>query len=345
MSTVPESFDGMLAELADTAASSVSLPDISVVRRRARQRVTHRRLTASALAFALLCVAGAAGTAIDVHSRHSETVIPLSAPGLSSSAQATGSATGSPTGTGATAVPSSNATSAASARAEYAPYAGVWSEVATQNGTVIVFPDGVVALSQSGAFPMCYARLASGSAASPVSTGASNPSVFESTLPFIGNSCDSTSVTRDLVLDDKTGTLGLTLETPGQAKAGYSVAYARALGLSALLASGGGAMFKQLVGDWIAVKDPREFFNVGDNGRVAFVTDGATGGSPGGTGVIDAYYSVGARVLTNCSTTAQQDTATSPAIQGCGVLLLALGAKPGELTVYTGAGAEVFERG
>jgi hypothetical protein len=57
---MPESFDTMLAELADVAAAAIVPPSLAEVRRRARQRMLRRRVAASALALALVGVAGGA---------------------------------------------------------------------------------------------------------------------------------------------------------------------------------------------------------------------------------------------------------------------------------------------
>jgi hypothetical protein len=349
---VPESFDGMLEELADSAAASVTMPDVSEVRRRARQRTVHRRRTASALAFALLCVAGVAGATIDGRARRLETVTPLSAPGVGFSPLATSSALGT-----VTPAPSPGASTSADNPYD-ATYAGVWSTDSSQDSQgpfMIIFPDGAVGVGEKDGLPLCYGQLATPSSATPIagatfanSTASAGSGV--SMLVFAESGCASANATHELVFDD-TGsgsTLALTALAPTDAS-GYSTRYSRLLDLGD---AGDAAearqqvLLKTLVGDWTRVDSPSQLLRISADGAVAYTTAGTDSTAFNGTGEIDGYYGSSARVMTACPAAVEkmQQARGEGTGQICGLLLITPGTSSGEISVYTGVGLEVFSR-
>ena len=344
MRAVPESFDSMLEELADAAAASVPLPDLAAVRRRARQRTVHRRLTASALAFALLCVTGVAGAAIDGRFHRPEGVTELSAP-ASSSALGAGPRPG--TGTGAPA-PSPSASLAAGQA--YAGYSGIWSSGTTATNYLIVFPDGVVAVGEKNGFALCYGQAAAVSSAAAAANSAATAATVtgaKSTLPYTDYGCDAADVVQGLVLSTTGSSTTLADTYP---TASESIEYTRASGLAETASGVDAAMIKELTGTWTSDDGYKRVLRIEVNGVVTYTTGGSTTSANSGTGQIDAYYGSDARVLTGCTDAMlarlkQEGEAGAIGLkEGCGVLLIQLGPKAGQLSVYTGLGLEAFDR-
>jgi len=358
---MPESFDSMLAELADAAGGSVALPDLAAVRRRAGQRTVRRRMTASAIAFALLCVTGVAGAAIDGRFGRPSGVNTASAP--------SGSSAGA-TGTPGSATPSPSATaSSGAAEGTDGSFVGVWENSAARGGYLMVFPDGVVGLSETGGASLCYGRVSSGLTASqtaavkaqdaanstataPASTSTSVPSVSASNsivsptpssytfaLPFSAVECDGYGLSSGLALAKVNGESGLTLTLDSPSKAsttGYQASYARVLAISSGALSRA-TVLTQLVGDWTSISSAgKQTLRILKDGSVMYETAGGTIASTVDFGTIGAYYSVGARVLTGCTKT--------EALPYCGVLLIQPGASASEVTVYSGSGPATFTR-
>jgi hypothetical protein len=378
VSAVPESFDGMLEELADAAAAGVTMPDLADVRRRARQRTVHRRVTASALAFALVCVSGVAGAAIDGRLRPPGKVSAVSAPGVSVAPLGTGPAPGTPTPT-----PSASAGADSSF---YAAYAGLWAGK-PPGGYLVVFPDGVMGLSQGVGFPLCYAQALATSSASPVAnstatagadTGtvlggsaagsstastATAPTVdstsgadpITSALPFREVGCDGGAVVEGLALQPTSP--GKTIEVVGAASLeGKALGTSNVYGLAftidgAVSGNGQELMLKELVGDWMSIDGTSQTLNIGVDGSVTYTTAGtAMDGTDTGSGEIDDYYSFGARVLTDCSAgqladiRKQGEDLTNKADPICGLLVIETTATADQILVYTGTGQQTFQR-
>jgi hypothetical protein len=383
VSAVPESFDGMLEELADAAAAGVTMPDLADVRRRARQRTVHRRVTASALAFALLCVSGVAGAAIDGRLRPPGKVSAVSAPGVTVAPLGTGPAPGTPTPT-----PSASAGADSSFAAAYA---GVWAGK-PPDSFMVVFPDGVMGLSQGSGFPLCYGQaLATSSASSAANSAAdsaataarantgtilggsaagsapssaltaptvdstSGADTIGSTLPFKEVGCDGAGVVDGLAL--QTTSSGKTIELVGPASAkdkavGISNAYGLAFTIEAAVSGNSEEMMlKELIGQWTSIDGSSQVLNIGVDGSVTYTTVGtAADGTDTGSGAIDAYYSFGARVLTDCTASevaqiqkeGQGSTfKTNPA---CGLLVIETTSTTDQILVYTGTGQQTFQR-
>ena len=383
MSAVPESFDGMLEELADAAAAGVTMPDLADVRRRARQRTVHRRVTASALAFALLCVSGVAGAAIDGRLRPPGKVNAASAPGVTVAPLGTGSAAGTPTPTPSPSAGADNSNAAA--------YAGVWVGK-PPDSYLVVFPDGVMGLSQGSGFPLCYGQALAATSASSAASSAANsaqtaaranaetfiggsavgsspsstltaPTVASttgtdtigSTLPFKEIGCEGAGVVDGLAL--QTTSNGKTLELVGPASVkdkavGISNAYGLAFSIEgAVSGNSQELMLKELVGQWTSIDGSSQVLDIGVDGSVDYTTVGtAADGTDTGSGEIDAYYSFGARVLTDCTASEVaaiqkqgQDFAfkTNPA---CGLLVIETTSTSDQILVYTGTGQQTFQR-
>ena len=171
---MPESFDSMLAEMADAAAAGLAPPDPAAVRRRARQRTLRRRSTVSALVLALLCGSGAGYAVLHQRTGRTEDVVGAPVPSAGS-----GGASPGPTLAAAAASASAAAAAAASPSGSggsggqaYSAIAGVWSAEPNQDTYVLVFPDGVVGLSQSDALTLCAGRIGTTLSASPTVTAA-----------------------------------------------------------------------------------------------------------------------------------------------------------------------------
>lgn len=365
MSAVPESFDGMLAELAEAAAAGVPLPDLADVRRRARQRTVHRRVTASAVAFALVCVSGVAGAAIVGRFRPPGKISAVSAPSTTSAPLGTGPASG-------TAAPTPEpSASAVIGDSYYAAYTGVWVGKPTPN-YVMVFPDGAVGMSQADSFPLCYGQAQGTTAASPTATssagtgklygataaGATSISTANSTtlstLPLTAAACDDSGTVDGLALQSTGNDKVLTILNAADARAegvSYATAYFHTLSLGATIAGTDAVELKELVGQWVAVDGSKRVLKIDGDGSVTYVTPGLSTAAGSGSGEIDAYYASGARVLTDCSA-AQEDMMmkvgkayTFDVGQVCGVLLIESGKIAGQITVYTSTGPEAFVRG
>jgi hypothetical protein len=164
---MPESFDSLLAEMADAATAGLGAPDPAAARSRARQRTLRRRTTASALVLALLCASGTGYAVLDHHAGRTDDVHALDVPGPSAGS---GGASPTPTqggGTGA-ASPTPFIGGSGSGASAYSAIAGVWQATAQGASYLMVFPDGLVGLSSLGGFPLCTARLGeTGATSSP----------------------------------------------------------------------------------------------------------------------------------------------------------------------------------
>lgn len=309
---MPESFDSMLAELADVAAAATVPPGIAEIRRRARQRTTQRRLTASALAFALVGVAGGAWAFTSHHYGTNSSVAPMSG----------SSATSAPSSSAPAATPAASGASGAY-EFSYGADVSLWKTVAQGDGYLMVFSDGVVAMSTAKNFPLCYGQLGSASSASPSSV------VIKSSQTLVDVSCDSVGLTGRLSLaPGPSGDELLFTEPASSFSGGYTQTYSRQpFGDGATLAS-------VPSGKWMAVDGTNRTLVVATDGSISY-TEYRNGGKPyTGAGLIDAYYGSAVRAVINCS--------SGGAVSPCGVLLLEPSPKPGEIVVFSSYGAETF---
>lgn len=307
---MPESFDGMLAELADAAASATPLPDVAAVRRRARERTVHRRLAASALALTVLAACGGTVAAVAARqqpvSRGVGTLATAPATGRSADPAPTPSAS---TGTGAAAKEG--------AAGPYAAVAGRWQLLGGQS-ELIVYPDGVFGIGETGRWAFCDGRL------KPLG--------------------DGTYFMVSVVACSDYGTVGLSLRVlaPGKeltlSAPGTSLTYrfvAPAAGAAITGASGTAVAVKELVGDWSSAnKDARSFVLLAD-GYVSFQAYSGAGVDEPFAGKITGYYADAVRVEVPCG---KQPAA---GLDYCQVLQLEYDPK-GLVTAVGGSGAEAF---
>ena len=164
---MPESFDRILAEMAEEAVGETRTPMAADVRRRGAQRTTRRRLIASMTAFIAVCGMLAGGVAERVlGAGPSAPVLPaasLSAPAPS------GSPSPSPAGALPQAAdPTASASPNKAARLNLGLAAGLWARSDGSQGYLIIYPlsmsgsdsYAMVGISEPGYFPLCYGRLA-----------------------------------------------------------------------------------------------------------------------------------------------------------------------------------------
>lgn len=139
---MPESFESMLAEMAEAAVSGTRAPSAADVRRRGHQRALRRRTVVSAVVLTTVCGAIAGGVAARVISAGPNTaVIPAAtysaspAPGYDNAGPVVGLVTGE------------------------------WRRTDGTVGELVIYPPagtnqyGVVGISGAGAFPLCYGRI------------------------------------------------------------------------------------------------------------------------------------------------------------------------------------------
>lgn len=322
---MPESFDSMLEELAEAAASATVPPGLEAVRRRARERVVQRRMAVSALVLTLIGGSGGAWAAVSRHPSTSETVGPMGA----SSAAARPSPSISASGTAAS--PGLNLTYAAGSSAE----PSIWRTSSMQGGYLIVFGDGVVALSAPGSFPLCYGRLLGvGSASAAVVAGA--PTAKQ---PLGDVACDDFGVTSGLSISPvKNGTV-LAVGVPvSGASGGYTQVYIQQQGLSTESGGTSSPMMQIPSGTWKSMDGNNRTLVIGADGSVSFTAYVNTGKQYTGIGTIDAQFPAGARAVIECA---------GGLIKGapCGVFLIAQDPQAYDgIVVYGSYGPETFIR-
>jgi hypothetical protein len=315
--TMPESFDGMLADLADVAAAAIPLPDVASVRRRARERKAHRRMAVSALALVLLGTCG--GTLAAVSGRFMpkpRSEIGAVAPGSTAAVSSAGTSSPGPGGRSATPTPDA---SAAGSTAAYKDVAGVWQPVGGGE-YLIVFPDGEVGLGQKGAWQLCDGHL--------------------------GGLVAGDAFTVDQLACSDYGTTGLTLRAvipgkelalavpSGSGQTAYTVQYQRTD--AALVQSPDQAIAMKLAGDWSSMGVDKRSLLVTGNGVVSLLGFSSDGGTVHASGTITGFYGDGARVEIPCAVKPGEQTGGE-----CGVLeLQLLNAK--EIAVVGSSGSETF---
>jgi hypothetical protein len=324
---MPESFDGMLAELADAAGSATALPDLAAVRGRAGQRTVRRRLAVSALALTVLAACG--GTVAAVSARHqSGTVGTLTGPaatGAVPGASAAASAAVPPTA--GTAGP--GGASAAGADKAFAAVSGLWESPKRQ--VLIIFPDGEIGMGEADTWALCEGRL--------------KPGADGLTFAVVALPCGDYGTT-DLVLRQGPGGGELTLTVPARGSVpAATVPFQRQGTLPAGFgpASGGtpgteSIDLKLLMGSWSGSGDgAKQSVIVAADGHVYFSEFDGLGTKSGFTGVITAYAEHAARVEVPC---VKQATG----LEYCQVLELQVDDR-GLMTVVGGTGTESFKAG
>lgn len=324
---MPESFDSMLEELAEAAASATVPPGLEAVRRRARERVVHRRMAASALVLTLIGGSGGAWAVVSRHSSATDTVSPMgtgatasaarSAPAISASG-----VTASPSLTGVTAFSSGTALS-------------IWKAGPLKDGYLMVFADGVVGLSTPGSFPLCYGRLVSAGSASAVVVAG----VPAAKQPLGDVACDDFGTTSGLSISAvKNGSvLQVFVPTKGASSA-YAQMYARQQDLSVESGVPTAPMTQLPFGTWKSADSNDRTLVIGTDGSVSFTAYANTAKEYTGTGSIDADFPTGARAVIDCA-------AGTPKATPCGIFLIEQNTQTAdEIVVYGSYGPETFIR-
>jgi hypothetical protein len=322
---MPESFDGMLAELADAAGSATALPDLAAVRGRARQRTVRRRLAASALALSVLAACG--GTVAAVSARHgSGTAGTLTGPAATGAAPSASAAASSAVPTAATTAAGPGGAPLTGAAKAYAALSGLWQS--PKRSQLIVFPDGEIGMSEAGTWALCEGLL------KPV----------KDTFAVVGLTCGDYG-TAGLVLRQEPGGGGLTLTVPAHGSepqttvpyqreetipAGFGAASAGLPGTKAVVV-------KALAGTWSGGDSVKRTVSVTGDGQVDFSEVDTLGTKPGFEGFITAYADDAARVEVPC-------LKPYDGLKYCQVLELRYDGR-GLMTVVGGEGAEDFVPG
>jgi hypothetical protein len=321
---MPESFDSMLEELADAAATATVPPGLDEVRRRARERVVHRRMAVSALVLVLIGGSGGVWAAANHHTSTNATVGPLGA--------TTTAAIPSPPRSSGAASPSPYASSG-----DYAFTGGteltVWKTTPMPDGYLLVFSDGVVALSTVDSFPLCYGQVKT-FATAPAAVVSGVPTMKES---LVNVACDDFGTTSGLSIDPLLSGKELQLAVPANGGGASTVQiYGRetVFGTSPLAYT---AMPPTLSGTWRSADGNNRTLVVGSDGSVSFTATTA-GKEYTGTGMLDTQYATGARAVISCATGNGNGTP-------CGVLLIEQNPKTSDaISVYGSYGPEPFIR-
>jgi hypothetical protein len=322
---MPESFDSMLEELAEAAASATVPPGLEAVRRRAGERVVHRRMAVSALVLTLIGGSGGAWAAVSRHSSTNDAVAPM---GASTAAARPSQSIGA-----------SSLTTSSIPSVAYAFGSGtepsIWKTSAVQDGYLIVFGDGVVALSTAGSFPLCYGRLLGvGSASAVVTAG-----VPAAKQPLGDVACDDFGVTSGLsIAAVKNGTV-LEVGVPVKgASTAYTQTYLQQQGLYTESGAASSPRMQIPSGTWKSTDGNNRTLVIGADGSVSFTAYVNTGKQYTGIGTIDAQFPTGARAVIDCANGA---TNGAP----CGVFLILQDPQAYDgIVVYGSYGPETFIR-
>lgn len=309
MRTVPESFDSMLAELADAAVSITPLPDLADVRRRARQRTNRRRAFASALA--LILIGGSAGTVAAV--THKEA--PTSSVGTMSSGAA--SATPSPSASPST-TQSPAAGVAGVASKAYEPLVGLWELKDGTQRYLIVYPDGLLGIGQAGGWAMCFGQVAAPSAGAFALTGVACSDFGTTGLSLAPNADDSM--------------LTLSVSARGSAAA-YTEPFVRAPDITAVAID---EKNSQVLGTWMSASADKRTLVITSDGMMAWSGVNDTGAVTSGNGMMEGLYYGGVRYYVECGDKVDP-------YKVCG-LFQVVPVGVGKIIVYGSYGPEMFVR-
>jgi hypothetical protein len=277
---MPESFDAMLADLADAAAAVTPLPDVAAVRRRARERSVHRRMAVSAFALILLGTCGGTAAVVAGHLNGTTqgTITPGATANVSSAAVPPD---GAAQGVGGTAPDTSGVEA-------YAPIAGTWMSVAGDE-YLVVFPDGGIGMSEKGAWQLCDGQLAD----------------VGSEVFYVDEIACGDYGTSGLMLTGVGDGALLKLSVPGLGgSTPQTVVYRRLAAVSA--ASGTASAAQNLAGDWLSA-DARRRLVIGTGGAVTLLTAGSTGAEAAYLGTVTGVYGDGVRVEISCKTASAAD--------------------------------------
>lgn len=312
---MPESFESMLAEMAEAAVSGTRAPSATDVRRRGRQRAVRLRMVVSAAVLTTVCGVIAGGVATKVIGAGPNTAVVPAATYSDSPAPPLPSAA-------ATAPGYDNAGPSASPDASGSgPIAelimGQWRRTDGTFGELFIYPPGganqyaVVGISASGVFPLCYGRIATVPAGGQFGiTGVTCGGSLASDMSLAyGDSLGTTLVLR---IPDSTGKqvdIPFTLASPDTTAAPSVAAVA---------------------GTWISSVGT---VTVQAGGEVSWTV--TSHGTPqSGTGTVTGSFAGGIVVTGPCN--------PGPAL--CSVLQLDYSAAKDQLTVIGSAGPQTFTR-
>ena len=307
---MPESFDSMLAELADAAVSITPLPDLADVRRRARQRTNRRRAFASALA--LILIGGSAGTVAAVTHK----VAPASSVGTMSSVAASASPSPSASPPSTETAVAGGVTGAASKA--YEPLVGLWELKDGTQRYLIVYSDGLLGIGEAGGWAMCFGQVSAPSAG---------------TYPLAGVACSDYGTT-GLSLAPNADDSMLTLSVPARGSvAGYSEAFVRAPDMTAVAID---EKNSQVLGTWMSASADKRMLVITGDGMMTWSGLDDTGAVTGGTGMMEGLYYGGVRYYVECGDKADP-------YKVCG-LFQVVPVGVGKIIVYGSYGPETFIR-
>ena len=306
---MPESFDSMLAELADAAVSITPLPDLADVRRRARQRTNRRRAFASALA--LILIGGSAGAVAAVTHK----VAPTSSVGTMSSVAA--SASPSPS-----ASPPSTETAVAGvsgvASKAYEPLLGLWELKDGTQRYLIVYSDGLFGIGEAGGWAMCFGQVSAPSAGAFTLTGVACSDFGTTGLSLAPNADDSI----------------LTLSVPARGTvAAYSEVFVRAPDMTAVAID---EKNSQVLGTWMTASADKRTLVITSDGMMAWSGINDTGAVTSGNGMMEGLYYGGLRYYVECGDKVDP-------YKVCG-LFQVVPVGVGKIIVYGSYGPETFIR-
>jgi hypothetical protein len=328
---MPESFDGMLAELADAAASITPLPDVAAVRGRARQRTVHRRLAASALALSVLAACGGTFAAVNLRHQPAASSGTVEAPAAGTASASPGPVSSATPGQGA-------ATPSAGVTGPFAAVAGLWQPVGTARD-LLVFPDGIIGMGEAGLWPLCDGALKM--------DGADAGGYYVAAL-----ACGDQGIAGSK-LQLVPGGMKLVLSVPASTGVrAYTVTYRRAAASAAALKAAGEVdgsgvvtpnsaagveelTMKELLGEWNS-GDADQRRVILSNGLATFAGTDDTGAAVGFAGTVTAYYPNALRVEVPCAKAGQD-----AGYQYCEVFELEYAGK-GLMTVVGSSGEETF---
>ena len=314
MIPMPESFDAMLAELADAAAALTPVPDVAAVRRRAHERAVHRRMAASA--FALILFGACGGTLAAVEGQFSATTQGTITPG----ATANVSTAATPPGGSAVGIGVGVGSLDASEAGAFAQIAGTWE---SDGGAeyLVVFPDGGIGMTEKGAWQLCDGQLAD--------VGTSDFYVDEL-------ACGDYGTSGLMLIGSGGGTLQLSV--PALDGTSPRTLTYRRVAVPAT-ASVDEAVLQGMAGDWFS-DGARHRLVIGTDGAVSLITTGAgTSAEVQYAGSVTGIYQDGIRIEVSCAAGYGASTGTE-----CGVVELErIG--PTRLYVVGSAGTELLTLG
>lgn len=319
---MPESFDSMLSELADAAVSATALPDITAIRKRARQRAVRHRMAASALAVALIGVSGVAVAAVAAHRPTSAGVAAAASPGTTAtvrSAIPSPDLLGASSPTASAVSSSASPTTSSSASAFRAPTVGLWKRSDATTGYLVIYgPDGtngrnaVIGITEAGSWDLCYGIIA--------------PLDAKGIYPITGVQCGG-NLAPDMQLGFDKGT-GFILFVPAtKTSAAYTIPYQN--DDTDLGDVGVNPNIQAAVGTWVDSAGRK--FTVSAKGTA--VWSGLSHGSvQGGTGTVQSALG-GLSVLVPCSS----------GNGDCGVFQLVFNPSLTQMTVIGSYGPDQFQ--